>query len=160
MMPAEKKPFGFYGVIMENDIYDKIPEFTAWLIEIKGLSRDELGLKEEKKLWQHFCDDYNTCTMSHEKYYGIEKWEKETGEVNRNEKVTYETDEDAVRRARRKVQAQEFFAAEDLRQRAMMMEVKKQQKGMGETERKAKMLERFEPVKTIEDMAKELSLRM
>ena len=45
MMPAEKKPFGFYGVIMENDIYEKIPEFTAWLIEIKGLARDELGHK-------------------------------------------------------------------------------------------------------------------
>merc|ERR1719461_716874 len=106
-MPAEKKPFGFYGVIMENDIYEKIPEFTAWLIEIKGLARDELGHKEEKKLWQQFCDDYNTCTMSHEKYYTIDKWEKETGE----------------------------------------------------TERKAKMLERFEPKKTIEDMAKERKLK-
>ncbi len=35
--------------------------------------------------------------MSHVKYYNIERWEQETGEVNRSEKVTYVTDEDAVR---------------------------------------------------------------
>jgi len=40
---------GQYGFIGAKDIFSKIPEFTSWLIEIHGKSRENLLPREEKK---------------------------------------------------------------------------------------------------------------
>ena len=75
---------GQYGFITEKDKFSKVPEFTAWLIEIHNVSRDELSAKEEKKWWIKFCDDWNTSTMADEKYYDLDKWDKEQSKIKKN----------------------------------------------------------------------------
>ncbi|OMH85343.1 hypothetical protein AX774_g1098 [Zancudomyces culisetae] len=70
----KKLEFGAHGVLFETDIYTKEQEFIAWLIDVKGLHFEELPQFETKKYFRTFIEDYNTCTLPHEKYYDIEKW--------------------------------------------------------------------------------------
>ena len=73
---------GKYGYITPNDIFKYQQEFTAWLIETKGISIDTLLPREQKNYWAKFCDDFNTGTMAHEKYYNLDKWETEQKNSN------------------------------------------------------------------------------
>jgi len=98
---------GQYGFIGERDRLAKIPEFTSWLIEVHGISRETLPMREERKWWAQFCDDWNTGTMVDSKYYDIEKWEndiKSSENNNSNNDITYgATDEELLRIQRQEI---------------------------------------------------------
>ena len=44
--------WGKYGILSEIDIYTKGEEYSTWLIDVKHLSRDMLGRKEEKEYFK------------------------------------------------------------------------------------------------------------
>ena len=66
--------FGKFGFIKDSDRWSKMPEFGAWLEEVKNLSLEVMPKFEEKNYFKEFCEDYNTGTLPHEKFYNIEKW--------------------------------------------------------------------------------------
>merc|ERR1712187_283311 len=71
-----------HGFITPNDLINKMPEFTSWLIECHGVGIDTLVKREEKKWFNKFCDDWNTSTLADEKYYDLDAWNKQNGGGN------------------------------------------------------------------------------
>jgi hypothetical protein len=67
--------WGLHGVIKESDIHSKEAEYYAWLYEVKGVSRENLGRKEEKTMFREFMEDYNTSTFPDDKYYDLGRWQ-------------------------------------------------------------------------------------
>jgi len=109
---------GQYGFIGEGDRLAKIPEFTSWLNEVHGISRETLPTREERKWWAQFCDDWNTGTMIDDKYYDIEKWDNDRklleNSNNKNDMICGATDEELLRMQRqetRKVAQQKAYHA-------------------------------------------------
>jgi hypothetical protein len=66
--------YGKFGVIRELDIHTKSSEFYAWMMEVKHISRETLGRKEEREYFLEFMEDYNTATLPDVKYYDLGKW--------------------------------------------------------------------------------------
>jgi hypothetical protein len=58
----------------------KRDEFVAWLNDvsfirkIKKLCIDNISHIEEKKHFEEYVEDYNTCSFSSKKYYNLFKW--------------------------------------------------------------------------------------
>ncbi|XP_010446091.2 PREDICTED: RNA-binding protein 25-like [Camelina sativa] len=69
---AVTKSWGKYGIIRETDMWNKRPEFTAWLLEVKEVNLESLPPWEEKKMFKDFMEDHNTGTFSSKKYYDID----------------------------------------------------------------------------------------
>ena len=47
-----------------------------WLAEVKGISPDANVPKHELlEFFKDYAEDYNTCTLAHEKYYDLERYE-------------------------------------------------------------------------------------
>ena len=46
---VDEAQFGRYGVLRESDLWEKRPEFIAWLTEVKGLNVEALAKWEEKE---------------------------------------------------------------------------------------------------------------
>lgn len=67
----EEAQFGKYGILKESDMWEKRPEFSAWLAEVKGVSLESLPKWEERDLFKSFIEDYNTATLPHVKYYDL-----------------------------------------------------------------------------------------
>ncbi|KAL0076865.1 hypothetical protein J3Q64DRAFT_1769533 [Phycomyces blakesleeanus] len=67
--------WGKFGVIYEADIFTKEAEFQAWLIEVKHVDVESVNNIKRKELFIDFMEDYNTATMTHEKFYDLSKWE-------------------------------------------------------------------------------------
>ncbi|CAD5334813.1 unnamed protein product [Arabidopsis thaliana] len=61
-----------YGIIRETDMWNKRPEFTAWLLEVKKVNLESLPPWEEKKMFKDFMEDHNTGTFTSKKYYDID----------------------------------------------------------------------------------------
>lgn len=64
-------------------MWNKRPEFTAWLAEIKKVNLESLPNWEEKQLFKQFMEDHNTATFPSKKYYNLDayyrrKMEKES----------------------------------------------------------------------------------
>jgi len=53
-------------------------------MDVKKISPDMVGGREEKALFSEFVEDYNTSTLPHEKYYDLAAWDKQ--ELERQEK--------------------------------------------------------------------------
>ncbi|ORX53142.1 hypothetical protein DM01DRAFT_1306160 [Hesseltinella vesiculosa] len=68
--------WGKYGIIHEDDIFTKEPEFQAWLIQVKHQDVETLSKMRRKQMFLDFMEDYNTATMPHEKFYDMAKWER------------------------------------------------------------------------------------
>ncbi|KAI8070467.1 hypothetical protein BC940DRAFT_296176 [Gongronella butleri] len=68
--------WGSRGIIHEDDIFTKEPEFQAWLIEVRKEDVETISKMRRKTLFVDFMEDYNTATMPHEKFYDMAKWEK------------------------------------------------------------------------------------
>ncbi|GAQ84891.1 hypothetical protein KFL_002110090 [Klebsormidium nitens] len=64
--------YGKYGLIREVDMWNKRPEFGAWLSEVKHINIETLPNREERELFKDFMEDYNTATLPSKKYYNIE----------------------------------------------------------------------------------------
>lgn len=80
---AVTNSWGKYGIIKETDMWNKRPEFTAWLAEIKQVNLESLPNWEEKQLFKQFMEDHNTATFPSKKYYNLDayyrsKMEKES----------------------------------------------------------------------------------
>ncbi|KZV69407.1 hypothetical protein PENSPDRAFT_652376 [Peniophora sp. CONT] len=68
--------WGKYGIISESDIYNKDPEFRAWLVEERMLNPETLPKDKTRKEFLRFVEDFNTATLPHEKFYHIEAYER------------------------------------------------------------------------------------
>eukprot|EP01016_Furgasonia_blochmanni_P045692 TRINITY_DN6486_c0_g1_i27.p2 TRINITY_DN6486_c0_g1~~TRINITY_DN6486_c0_g1_i27.p2 ORF type:complete len:186 (+),score=22.22 TRINITY_DN6486_c0_g1_i27:83-640(+) len=56
-------------------MYRKREEFTLWLQEIKNTSLENLSHVAEKKFFEEYVEDYNTCTLPSKKFYDVRRWE-------------------------------------------------------------------------------------
>lgn len=93
-------------------------EFEAWLRDVKKTGMG--GTKTEMRdLFRQFMEDYNTCTLPHEKYYNLDAYEaKELARRRRggadDDDFSFKNDEaerNAVFRAQREAKSQEEAAA-------------------------------------------------
>lgn len=73
---AVTNSWGKYGIIRETDMWNKRPEFTAWLAEVKQMNLETLGNKEEKQLFKDFMEDHNTATFPSKKYYDLDTYHR------------------------------------------------------------------------------------
>lgn len=71
---AVTNSWGKYGIIKETDMWNKRPEFTAWLAEIKKVNLESLPNWEEKQLFKQFMEDHNTATFPSKKYYNLDAY--------------------------------------------------------------------------------------
>jgi len=69
--------FGKYGVIKQEDFYNKKPEFLMWAMEVKKEDTNCMGQMKMKELFKEFIEDYNTATMPSKKYYNLTAWENQ-----------------------------------------------------------------------------------
>ncbi|KAK9046383.1 hypothetical protein V6N11_052271 [Hibiscus sabdariffa] len=60
----------------ETDMWNKRPEFTAWLAEVKQINLESLPNWEEKQLFKDFMEDHNTATFPSKKYYNLDAYYK------------------------------------------------------------------------------------
>ncbi|KAI8812263.1 hypothetical protein BJ742DRAFT_673880 [Cladochytrium replicatum] len=58
-------------------MYKKDGEFRQWLVEIKHISPEMLNTRQTKEYFSEYVEDYNTATLPHEKYYDIDKWDRQ-----------------------------------------------------------------------------------
>jgi len=68
--------YGKYGVINEQDLYRKRPEFQVWCMEVQKVAYETLSSMEEKKLFVDFVEDHNTATFPSRKYYDLAAWDQ------------------------------------------------------------------------------------
>ncbi|XP_022142930.1 troponin I [Momordica charantia] len=71
---AVTNSWGKYGIIKETDMWNKRPEFTAWLAEIKKVNLESLANWEEKQMFKEFMEDHNTATFPSKKYYNLDAY--------------------------------------------------------------------------------------
>ncbi|KAF5728319.1 DEAD-box ATP-dependent RNA helicase 42 [Tripterygium wilfordii] len=91
---AVTNSWGKYGIIRETDMWNKRPEFTAWLAEVKQVNLENLANWEEKQMFKDFMEDHNTATFPSKKYYNLDahfrhKLEKE---IKKGPKKSVETE--------------------------------------------------------------------
>ncbi|XAR56553.1 hypothetical protein NMG60_11037087 [Bertholletia excelsa] len=73
---AVTNSWGKYGIVRETDMWNKRPEFTAWLAEVKQVNLESLPNWEEKKMFKEYMEDYNTATFPSKKYYNLDAYFK------------------------------------------------------------------------------------
>lgn len=73
---AVTNSWGKYGIIKDTDMWNKRPEFTAWLAEVKQMNLESLPNWEEKQLFKDFMEDHNTATFPSKKYYNLDAYYK------------------------------------------------------------------------------------
>jgi len=76
MASAAGLQWGKYGVISESDMFTKEAEFRAWLVEERKMNPERMSKDQNKKEFARFVEDYNTATLSNEKFYNIEAYER------------------------------------------------------------------------------------
>ncbi|XP_062184054.1 uncharacterized protein LOC133887996 [Phragmites australis] len=77
---AVTNSWGKYGIIREVDMWNKRPEFTAWLSEIKQVNLESLSNWEEKQMFKEFMEDHNTATFPSKKYYDLDAYHRKAME--------------------------------------------------------------------------------
>ncbi|CAN1774972.1 hypothetical protein LINPERHAP1_LOCUS13158 [Linum perenne] len=68
--------WGKYGILRETDMWNKRPEFSAWLAEVKQVNLETLSNWEEKEKFKDFMEDHNTATFPSKKYYNLDAYYK------------------------------------------------------------------------------------
>ncbi|KAI0314579.1 hypothetical protein OF83DRAFT_437027 [Amylostereum chailletii] len=79
--------WGKYGIITESDMYTKEPEFRAWLVEEQMLNPENMSKDQTRKEFAKFMEDFNTATLSHEKFYHMESYERRMSALRAGEFV-------------------------------------------------------------------------
>uniref|UniRef100_M4BHM0 Uncharacterized protein n=1 Tax=Hyaloperonospora arabidopsidis (strain Emoy2) TaxID=559515 RepID=M4BHM0_HYAAE len=74
-LAVNQDDYGKYGILRESDFHSKSVSFHAWLRDVKKMGEFNGPKWEAMELFKEYVEDYNTCTMPHEKYYDIEKYE-------------------------------------------------------------------------------------
>ncbi|KAL4161994.1 hypothetical protein PRNP1_002542 [Phytophthora ramorum] len=115
--------YGKYGILRELDFHNKSVSFQAWLRDVKKMGEFNGPKWEAMELFKEYMEDYNTCTLPHEKYYDIEKYEMKLYQKQQRKALTKQkgasdkavdtlADEERVRRerqtAREKKEQDEF----------------------------------------------------
>ena len=54
----------------------KKEEFMHWLRERKSINIEAITHTQEKKLFEEYMEDYNTCSFPSKKYYNLREWER------------------------------------------------------------------------------------
>eukprot|EP00850_Spirogloea_muscicola_P018779 SM000175S03326 [mRNA] locus=s175:272050:274003:- [translate_table: standard] len=154
-------------------MWNKRPEFGAWLAEVRKVDLETLPAPEEKALFKDFMEDYNTATMPSRKYYNIDTYEREKarkaaekGTKNyKKAEMTEFNDEDArreeirqLRAARQEEELQQLkrqmqsgmarwtpTQGEAMRKQALMREEMQYQYRLGNVEAAEKIQRRLDP---------------
>ena len=58
----------------------KYSEFALWASEVMKMDIELLPKIEEKELFRTFCEDHNTATLPHQKYYSLQDYERKKSE--------------------------------------------------------------------------------
>uniref|UniRef100_A0AAV1UKA5 Uncharacterized protein n=1 Tax=Peronospora matthiolae TaxID=2874970 RepID=A0AAV1UKA5_9STRA len=74
-LAVDQDEYGKYGILRESDFHCKSVSFHAWLRDVKKMGEFNGPKWEAMELFKEYMEDYNTCTMPHEKYYDIETYE-------------------------------------------------------------------------------------
>jgi len=164
-----KTGYGAYGIIREQDLFEKRSEFQAWAIDVKKVDIESMPKSEEKELFKSFVEDFNTATLPHEKYYNLDIYErkqaakaarKAAANAQPTEKTAFQDEQD--RRAelaeqRRVAEAErlrdaynqlKFTAvgkADDMREQEYMRMQMQQAYRLGDTELAEKLKSRLKP---------------
>ncbi|KAF8083608.1 hypothetical protein N665_0763s0006 [Sinapis alba] len=135
---AVTESWGKYGVIRETDMWNKRPEFTAWLLEVKEVNLESLPPWEEKKMFKDFMEDHNTGTFTSKKYYDIDgyyrrKLEKEVKKglkkAGQSERTVFNDEEQRrleMQEAREKQKEEEVLALKRSMEGGMAQAMKEQ----------------------------------
>lgn len=67
--------WGKFGIINDSDLYNKDPEFRAWLLEEQKINPETISKDQTRKQFAKYVEDYNTGTLPHEKYYNLSRYE-------------------------------------------------------------------------------------
>ncbi|XP_024033067.1 vicilin-like seed storage protein At2g18540 [Morus notabilis] len=112
---AVTNSWGKYGIIKETDMWNKRPEFTAWLAEVKQVNLESLPNWEEKQMFKEFMEDHNTATFPSKKYYNLDAYFKHKMEKD-------------MKRGYKKIQVSErtVFNDEEQRRQELLREREKQ----------------------------------
>ncbi|ESQ43116.1 hypothetical protein EUTSA_v10013922mg [Eutrema salsugineum] len=135
---AVTESWGKYGIIRETDMWNKRPEFTAWLLEVKEVNLESLPPWEEKKMFKDFMEDHNTGTFTSKKYYDIDgyyrrKLEKEMKKglkkAGKSERTVFNDEEQRrleMQEAREKQKEEEVIALKRSMESGMAQAMKEQ----------------------------------
>ena len=153
-------------MLSHTDLYNKQAEFHAWLLEVKKTHREALNRREEKELWLHFMEDFNTATLPHAKYYDIEHWARQQREQRQqagggqrdDEKDAALTDEERVRLDRRRREDDSKKRVEDLRLHEMKRALERAKEQGGGEWRQVQKRNEVSAKPTFESIAKQREL--
>ncbi|BFG29251.1 hypothetical protein CerSpe_155250 [Prunus speciosa] len=158
--------WGKYGIIRETDMWNKRPEFTAWLAEVKQVNLEHLPNWEEKQMFKQFMEDHNTATFPSKKYYSLDayyrrKLEKEIKrgykKVGQTERTVFNDEEQRrqeMMRVREKQKEEEVEAlkrsmqsglAQAMKEQAQLREEMAYQYKIGNFEAAAAIQRRLDP---------------
>jgi len=73
----------------------KREEYMHWLREIKSINIEEISHPQEKKLFEEYMEDYNTCSFKSRKYYNLREWENKQ-EMKKVKEKTVPTNVDSM----------------------------------------------------------------
>jgi hypothetical protein len=103
--------FGQYGIIKASDFLKKQRSFQVWMAEVKGIQSFTGPRWEANNYFAEYCEDYNTATLPHIKYYDYDDWEmKEYRKKQQSETAKMSSSNTML--------ADEARHAEEMRQRA------------------------------------------
>lgn len=122
--------FGKHGFLTEAEKYTKVGEFTIWLLDEQNIHRDRISRREEQIMWKNFMEEFNTSTFKHEKYYDLDKWEKQNStrlnDKKQKQDVWMPTNDDEILRLERKnKRARAEYTAQTQRLQHWTRELKK-----------------------------------
>jgi len=117
---VDQTQFGKYGILRESDYFAKRNEFEAWCHEVKRVDPTPLTKRDLMDLFGDFREDYNTATMPSERYYDLDKWDREhAAERERRFKPSGAVDDDEAalsrERAARRREEERRAQLEDMR---------------------------------------------
>lgn len=75
LAPDGAATFGKYGILKPSDYYKQQRSFEIWMAEVKGIPSFTGPKWELQNYFAEYCEDYNTATMPHVKYYNYDEWE-------------------------------------------------------------------------------------
>mmetsp|Transcript_13660 Transcript_13660/g.35083 ORF Transcript_13660/g.35083 Transcript_13660/m.35083 type:complete len:373 (-) Transcript_13660:283-1401(-) len=164
---ALTEQYGKYGIIRESDYERKRGDFQLWASEVKKMEVEAMPKWEEKELFKEYCEDYNTGTLAHKKYYDYDAYvrvqaakdAKKSGRKGDEERTTF-NDEDERRRQIAQQRADEIESrkkqaynelryttnkAQEMREQEMLREEMKMLYRTGKMTEARKIQERLNP---------------
>ncbi|XP_021894788.1 RNA-binding protein 25 isoform X2 [Carica papaya] len=149
---AVTNSWGKYGIIRETDMWNKRPEFTAWLAEVKQVNLESLPNWEEKQMFKEYynLDAYYKHKMEKEQKKGIKKvLETERTVFNDEEQRRLELQQAREKHKEEQVEAlkqsMQGGMAQAMREQAQLREEMAYQYKLGNFEAAAAIQRRLDP---------------